>query len=155
MLRRVATALLLLTCASAFAGPKEDALAAYRKFFDLFTPDNHEQIIALFAPDAQFYGTLSGDLVTTPGGVRDYFVAALDAKRGPVKAVPLEVAALQITDSVVAISGKWHSERMQDGKMTPGGPLRNTVVMQKRGERWLIVQFHNSPVPKPPAAPVK
>jgi hypothetical protein len=25
-------------------------------------------------------------------------------------------------------------------------------VMQKRGDRWLIVQFHNSPTPKPPAA---
>jgi ketosteroid isomerase-like protein len=33
--------------------------------------------------------------------------------------------------------------------MVTAGPSRNTVVMQKRGDRWLIVQFHNSPTPKP------
>jgi ketosteroid isomerase-like protein len=33
--------------------------------------------------------------------------------------------------------------------MVTAGPARNTVVMQRRGDRWLIVQFHNSPTPKP------
>jgi hypothetical protein len=71
----LSTALLsifLLICAPALAGPKQDALAAYQKFFDAFTTDNHDQMVRLFAPDAL-----------------------------------------------------------------------------KRGDRWLIVQFHNSPTPKP------
>jgi len=59
---------------------------------------------------------------------------------------------LVLSDSVVAISGKWQSERTIDGKMNTRGPARNTVVMHKRGDRWLIAQFHNSPTPKPPAA---
>ena len=69
--------------------------------------------------------------------------------RGEVKARPFEQTALQLSDTVVAISGKWQSERTLDGKMVTAGPSRNTVVMQKRGDRWLIVQFHNSPTPKP------
>jgi uncharacterized protein (TIGR02246 family) len=139
----------LLLCAPVLAGPKEDALAAYQKFFDAFTTDNHDQVVRLFAPDALFYGTRSTELVTTPEGIREYFVAALTGTRGSVKATPFEQTALVLSDSVVAISGKWQSERTSEGKMVTAGPSRNTVVMQKRGDRWLIVQFHNSPTPKP------
>lgn len=146
------TALMLISlmiCAPVLAGPKEDALAAYQKFFDAFTTDNHDQIVRLFAPDALFYGTRSTELVTTPEGIRQYFVAALTGTRGSVKATPFEQTALILSDSVVAISGKWQSERTSEGKMVTAGPSRNTVVMQRRGDRWLIVQFHNSPTPKP------
>ena len=145
--------LLFMIFTPAFAGPKEDALAAYNRFFELFTTDNHDQVAALFAPDALFYGTSSPEVVTMPEGIRQYFVAALTGKRGIVKATPFSQTALVLSDSIVAISGKWQSERTLDGKMTTAGPSRNTVVMQKRGDKWLIVQFHNSPTPKPPAAP--
>ncbi len=154
MIRRLAVPFLLfLTCTPIFAGPKEDALAAYQGFFETFTTDNHDQIVALFAPDALFFGTGSTEVVTTREGIRQYFVGALTGTRGAVKATPFEQVALVLSDSVVAISGKWQSERTQDGKMVTAGPSRNTVVMQKRGGQWLIVQFHNSPTPKAPAAP--
>lgn len=139
----------LLICVPAHAGPREDALAAYQGFFDAITTDNHDQIVRLFAPDALFYGTRSTELVTTPEGVRQYFVEALSGKRGSVKATPFQQTALVLSDSVVAISGKWQSERTSDGKMVTAGPSRNTVVLQKRDGRWLIVQFHNSPTPRP------
>lgn len=156
MLAKVAVfCALLVTCAASLAGPKEDALAAYQKFFDLFTTDNHEAITLLFAPDALFYGTRSTDVVTTRDGIRQYFLSALDGKRGATKATPFEQTALVLSDTVVAISGKWQSERTLDGKMSTAGPSRNTVVVQKRGEHWLIVQFHNSPTPKPAAAPAQ
>lgn len=156
MLHRFYVCLILLTfSALTLAGPKEDALAAYQKFFEAFTTNNHDQLAALFAPDALFYGTGSAEVVTTPEGVLKYFVAALSGTRGETKARAFEQTALQLSDTVVAISGKWQSERTLDGKMVTNGPSRNTVVMQKRGERWLIVQFHNSPTPKPkpPASP--
>ena len=54
-------------------------------------------------------------------------------------------------EDVVAVSGKWQSERTAEGRMVTAGPSRVTVVLQKREGRWLIVQFHNSPTPK--AAP--
>lgn len=142
--------LLLLLCSPALAGPKEDALAAYRSFFEAFTTDNHDQIVRLFAPDALFYGTRSTELVTTPEGIRQYFVSALSGRRGSVKATAFEHTALVLSDTVVAISGKWQSERTSDGKMVTAGPSRNTVIMHRRGDSWLIAQFHNSPTPKPP-----
>ena len=155
MLSKLSVLLLFaLTAAPVFAGPKEDALAAYQRFFTTFTTDNHEQLTALFAPDALFYGTGSSEVVTTPEGVRQYFVNALSGKRGVVKATPFEQTALALSDNVVVISGKWQSERTLDGKMVTNGPSRNTVVMQKRGDEWLIVQFHNSPTPKPAVVPV-
>jgi uncharacterized protein (TIGR02246 family) len=153
MLRIAVLSLLLVVFVPAVAGPKEDALAAYQKFFEAFTSDNHDQITQLFAPDALFYGTGSPEVVTNREGIRQYFVGALDGKRGSTRAVPFEQTALVLSDTVVAISGKWQSERTLGGKMVTAGPSRNTVVMQKRGNQWLIVQFHNSPTPKPPAAP--
>ncbi len=147
---------LALACSTmAHAGPREEAQAAYDGFFTSFTTGNQVQLASLFAPDALFYGTGSAEVVTTPGGVLTYFAAALDGARGEVKATPFERKALVLSDSIVAISGKWQSERTLDGKMATAGPSRVTAVLQKRGEKWLIVQFHNSPTPKPPsAAPV-
>lgn len=150
----------LLACAftwglPAYAGPQEDALSAFDKFFPAFVTENHEQVAGLFAPDALFYGTASANLVTTSAGVRDYFTNALSAKNGTAKATPLERTALVLSDDVVAVSGKWQVERTVDGKTTTAGPFRTTAVMQKRGNQWLIAQFHNSPTPpqSPSAAP--
>ena len=135
------------------AGPKEDAEAAYAQFFAAFTTGSHDRMATLFAPDALFYGTGSPEVVTTPEGVRAYFTRAL-AGPAVVQARPLGHTTLVLSDAVVLISGKWQSERTTDGKMVTAGPNRNTVALQKRGDRWLIVQFHNSPTPKPkPAAP--
>ena len=109
----------------------------------------------MFAPDALFYGTLSPELVTAPEGVLQYFTTALS---GPavVKAIPLSATTMALTENIVLISGSWQTERVLDGKTTLGAPLRMSAVLHKRGERWLVVQFHNSPRPAPPApAPAK
>lgn len=50
------------------------------------------------------------------------------------------------------VDDKWQSERTLNGNMETVGPSRVTAVMQKRGDKWLIVQFHNSPTPKPLSA---
>jgi ketosteroid isomerase-like protein len=42
----------------------------------------------------------------------------------------------------------WQLERVVDGKPTLT-PQRVSLVVTKRGDRWLIAQFHNSPWPKP------
>jgi uncharacterized protein (TIGR02246 family) len=151
-MKRVAIfAYLLLFVGYVNAGPVEDALAAYDRFFAAFTTDNHDEISTLFAPDAQFYGTNSTEVVTSRQGVREYFLGALTGTRGATKATQFDRTALALSDTVVAIAGKWQSERTQEGKMITAGPSRITVVMQKRGHQWLIAQFHNSPTPKPRA----
>lgn len=130
------------------AGPKDDALAAYEKFFAYFTTDNHDQLVTVFSPDAFFYGTISPELITAPAEIREYFVKALSSSRGAVKANLFGTTATLLTDDVVIVTATWQSERTLDGKMTTNGPSRNTSVMHKRGDRWFIVQFHNSWKPK-------
>ncbi len=147
---RLAVLVLMLSWSAALhAGPKEDALAAYDSFFTRFTTGNYEQIIALFAPDALFYGTSSPELVTSIEGVRAYFTRALTGT-AIVKATPQGATALVLSDTAVAISGKWQLERTADGNTVANPPARVTVVMQKRGDRWMIAQFHNSRMPNPP-----
>ncbi|MBC5767963.1 nuclear transport factor 2 family protein [Ramlibacter albus] len=148
---KAAAAVLALACSGAFAGPAEDAQAAFSEFFKLFVSRNHAQVAALFAPGAQFYGTNSMDLVTTPDGVLKYFTGALD-NPVPVQARPIGLTATALSDTVVLVAGSWVSERTVDGKLNSSGPLRMTAVMQKRGDRWAVVQFHNSRQPAPPAA---
>ena len=130
------------------AGPKEDALVAYEKFFAYFTTDNHDQLVTVFSPDAFFFGTIAPELITAPEDIRQYFVKALSSSRGEVKANLFATTATLLSDDVVLVTATWQSERTLDGKMTTNGPSRNTSVMHKRGERWFIVQFHNSWKPK-------
>lgn len=131
-----------------WAGPKEDALATYEKFFEYFRTDNYDQVVSLFSPDALFIGTVSPELVTEPKGVRAYFVKALSGERGEMKARVFGTTATQLSDEVVLVTAAWQADRTQGGVMTTNGPSRNTSVMHKRGERWFIVQFHNSWKPK-------
>ena len=116
------------------AGPAEDAHAAFSKFFPAFVAHNQAEVAAMFAPDAQFYGTASPELVTKPEGVLQYFTAALD---GPaiMQATPLQVTSTALSDSVVLIAGMWKVDRTLDGKTTIVGPLRVSAVLQKRNER--------------------
>ena len=146
-----AVAALVLACAGAHAGPGEDAQAAFSEFFKLFVSRNQAQVAALFSPGGQFYGTNSLELVTTPDGVLKYFTTALDSPV-VVQARPIGLTATVLSDSVVLLAGSWVSERTIDGKLNSSGPLRMTAVMQKRGNQWTVVQFHNSRQPVPPAA---
>jgi hypothetical protein len=148
MHRLIMFLLVMVWSASVHAGPREDALAEFEKFFAYFTMDNHDQLVSLFSADALFYGTISPELVTTPEPLREYFVKALSGSRGAVKANLFGTTATLLTDDVVLVTATWQSERTLDGKMTTNGPSRNTSVMHKRGDRWFIVQFHNSWKPK-------
>jgi uncharacterized protein (TIGR02246 family) len=152
-LLRAAGTLVALTfiSAAALAGPAEDAEAAFRKFFPAFVAHNHAQVAAMFAPDGQFYGTQSPQVVLAPEGVLAYFTAALD-RPATVVATPLQMNAKALSDSIVLLAGMWKVDRTVDGKTMSGGPFRVTAVMQKRNDAWLVVQFHNSPMPAPPVA---
>lgn len=146
--------LVILTALSlsplAQAGPAEDAQTAFLKFFPAFVARNHVEVAAMFAPDGQFYGTVSPELVTKREGVLQYFITALD-RPDIALAIPLQVTSTALSDSVVLIAGMWRVERTLEGKTTVGGPLRVTAVLQKRNDQWLVVQFHNSPRPAPPS----
>jgi uncharacterized protein (TIGR02246 family) len=135
---------------NAFAGPKEDALAVFDKFLTNYTAADLEGVVGLFWPDALFWGTQLPNLATTPEAVREYFNPLSSRKPNEIKATLAGApSVLVVSDSAVLISGMWQTERMVDGKPVIGAPLRVSVAVTKRGERWSMSQFHNSPRPKP------
>lgn len=136
---------------SAHADAAKDAQAAFTQFFSAFTSRNQAQVAALFAPDAQFYGTGSPVLVTTPDAILSYFTVALD-RPDAAKAEPLNLTTTALTDDIALVAGSWKVDRTLEGKTTYGDPLRVTAVLQKREGRWMVVQFHNSRMPVPSAA---
>jgi len=153
MIRRLILIVVCIACpAGVFAGPKEDAQAVFDKFLVAFTAADVDGVVALFAPDALVWGTRMRDLATTPEPVRDYFVSNLSSLKPQQQkasaAGPL--VALQLSDNAVLVSGMWEIERVVDGKPTTGAPMRFSAAFVKRGDRWLIAQFHSSARPNPP-----
>lgn len=137
---------------NAHADTAKDAQAAFTKFFSAFASRNQAQVAAMFAPDAQFYGTASPALVTTSNGVLSYFTVALD-RPDVTDAKPLSLTTTALTDNIALVAGTWKVDRTVEGKTTIGDPLRVTAVLQKRNDRWMVVQFHNSRLPVPSAPP--
>jgi hypothetical protein len=78
--RFVAAALLVCLC-SAYAGPREDALAVVQKWAEAFAASDVDSIVKLYARDALFFGTGSKTLVTKPEDIRTYFEQALLSNR--------------------------------------------------------------------------
>jgi hypothetical protein len=100
------------------AGPAEDAQAAFSKFFPAFVAHNQADVAAMFAPDAQFYGTASPELVTNPEGVLQYFTAALD-RPAITRATLLQVTSTALSDSVVLIAGMWKLTGRRTARLPP------------------------------------
>jgi len=149
----VAAVMACALCPSARADTAEEAQAAFSKFFPAFVAHNQAQVAAMFAPDAQFYGTLSPELVLTSDGVMKYFAGALD-RPDIALATPMQLTAKALSDTIVLVAGSWKLDRTLNGTTTSAGPFRMTAVMQKRDGRWLVAQFHNSLLPPPhPASP--
>src|SRR3954470_21867354 len=63
----------LLAAAPAIASDKTDVEAATGKWIDAFNRKSTRDIVALYAPDAVFFGTSSPLLRDRPELVRDYF----------------------------------------------------------------------------------
>jgi uncharacterized protein (TIGR02246 family) len=130
--------------ARADAGPREDGLAVFDRFLSAFTAADTEGVVGLFAPDALFWGTTLHDLATTPGAVRDYFSRLSAWKPSQRKASALGPAsAVVLSGEAVLVSGLWTIEVAGQPTVTH----RISLAVAKRGDRWLIAQFHNSPRP--------
>jgi uncharacterized protein (TIGR02246 family) len=135
---------------TASAGPEEEAQAVFDSFLTAFSAANFEGVLGLFAPDALVWGTGMRDLATTPEPVRQYFSGgAQGVEPNRFRASTLGPAsALVLSDDAVLVSGIWQVQRAVDGTPTVA-ELRISIAVVKRGDRWLIAQFHNSLRPAP------
>jgi len=137
--------LLLIAALPAPANDKADVEAATARWIDAFNRKSSRDIVALYAPDAVFFGTSSPVLRDKPELVRDYFkdLAALGNAT-----IVVEEHRVQLFGHVAINSGFYTRISQQDGKSVRN-PARFSFVYEKRGGQWLIVNHHSSALPQP------
>ena len=121
------------------------ALSALHAWVDAVNRHDLEAIVAIFAPDASFFGTSTQALVSSSEGIRQYFDAVLK------NYVPLKVALGLVTiselspDSAV-ITGydKWQVTLNGESVEAIG---RLSVAVALRDNHWRIISFHRSAMP--------
>lgn len=121
-----------------------EAKATLDEFLALFNAGTDvDAIVALFAPNAQFWGTTLPEFGTDHGVIRNYFASAFARRNGAaVTARITDSSIVAVSDDVVTALGRWEIERA--GNINR---LRFSVVLKRQDGRWLIVQFHSSPRP--------
>ena len=130
---------------STYAGPADDAHAVVERWAEAFNAADDDRVLALYAPDALFFGTLSPTLATTPEELHRYF-EALPRSR----AVRLgEHSALVLSDMAVLEAGFYQFSLARDGQ-TVAIPARYSLLLVRRGDHWLIAHHHSSARPNPP-----
>jgi uncharacterized protein (TIGR02246 family) len=129
--------------ARADAGSEADAV--FDRFLAAFTESDYPAMLALFAPDALFWGTGSQTLVTTPEGVASYFAAMQTRASGDFVASRVSSETRILSADAALLSGIWQVQGRQADSATP---LRVSLVVSRREQGWQIVQFHNSTVPQ-------
>jgi uncharacterized protein (TIGR02246 family) len=133
----------LLACAPAFSGPVQDVEAATQQWITAFNRKNAKEIVALYAPDAVFFGTSSGVLRSKPELVWDYFKGIGDLGDSTIATGEHRV---QVFGNVAVNTGYYTRSSTQAGKLVQN-PARFTFVYQLREGRWMIVTHHSSVLP--------
>jgi uncharacterized protein (TIGR02246 family) len=136
----------LCALAGADAAEGEEALAqATESWAEAYNSRDAERILALYAPDALFWGTRASTIAETPAQIAGYF---LESVRNPNLRVKVNQRRIRVYDGVGISAGVYTVTDIKDGKevATPG---RFTFVFERRAGKWLIVHHHSSRMPAP------
>ena len=148
--RSVLAALVAISWAAAPASAQsprpETVSAATKVWVDAFNTRDPKRIVALYAPDAVFWGTTAKTIATTPDAVWAYFK---DAGLRPDTRVAIDEQHPRVYGSIAINSGAYTFSDARDGVATNVRKARFTLVFRRDGDRWLIVDHHSSRVPEP------
>jgi uncharacterized protein (TIGR02246 family) len=126
------------------ADDKADVEATTARWIDAFNRRSSTDIVALYAPDAVFFGTSSPVLRDKPELVQEYFKSL--ATMGDA-AISMGDHRVQVFGRVAINTGYYTRTAKQDGKEVKS-PARFSFVYEKRGGKWLIVNHHSSAFPQ-------
>ena len=131
---------------SSLAAPHQNgALSAIHAWIDAVNRHDLEAIVAIFAPDASFFGTSTQTLVSSSEGIRQYFDVVLK-NYAPLKVALGLVTISELSPDSAVISGydKW--QVTLNGESVEGiGRL--SVAVALRNDHWRIISFHRSAMP--------
>jgi uncharacterized protein (TIGR02246 family) len=146
MLRTTAIALMLLAgVTTARADAVQDVEAATAEWISAFNRKDAKAIVALYAPDAVFFGTSSPVLRDKPELVQDYFKSLPTLGDSQVT---MGEHRVQVFGNVAVNTGYYTRAAMQNGAMVRN-PARFTFIYEKRAGKWVIVNHHSSALPQP------
>jgi uncharacterized protein (TIGR02246 family) len=146
-MKTLLAALVLLASAlpvAAMADDRSDVEAATGRWINAFNRKSSTDIVALYAPDAVFFGTSSPVLRDKPELVREYFKGL--ATLGD-SVISMGEHRVQVFGRVALNTGFYTRTAMQDGKEVKS-PARFSFVYEKRDGQWLIVNHHSSAFPQ-------
>ena len=143
----VISSILFLIAADASAGPKEDVAATIMKWGDTLGQNDPDKVIALYAPDAVLWGTLSPTVRADRAALRDYFVTAFKAL--PNLKVAFGEQLIRVYGTTAVNTGYYTFSYVKDGE-SKTLPARYSFTLVKDGEKWMIVDHHSSAMPSPP-----
>jgi uncharacterized protein (TIGR02246 family) len=142
-----ALAIVLISLASpAWAGPKEEVMAATATWARAIGEDDPDKVLPLYAADAVLWGTLSPTVRSEPAAIRDYFVTAFKVLPGLKVAFGEQLVRVYGTTAVN--TGYYTFSFVKDGE-TKTLPARYSFTYLKNGETWMIVDHHSSAMPPP------
>jgi uncharacterized protein (TIGR02246 family) len=133
----------LLAPAAAKAGPADDANALLDRWVAAFNANDPRAVTALYTPDAILLGTSSPVISQGTEQIFEYFVR-LPNSGNQVRINERHI--LVLNDTAVLAAGFYDYELVQGGRAVLA-PARFTMVMVKRGDRWLIAHEHSSQRP--------
>ena len=121
------------------------ALSALHAWVDAVNRHDLEAIVAIFAPDASFFGTSTQTLVSSSEGIRQYFDVALK-NYAPLKVAlgPVTLSELSPDSAVITGYDKWQVTLNGESIERTG---RLSVAVALRDDHWRIISFHRSAMP--------
>ena len=122
---------------------KEEIAAATQGWRAAYDSRDPKRIAAYYAPDAVFWGTTSKTVRPTPETIMEYFK---DAGKRPDARVEIVEQHIQVYGDVGINTGLYNFSDVRDGKRVPN-PSRFSMVFQRRGDHWVLVQHHSSRLP--------
>ena len=139
-------AITLAFCASAYAGPADDANATIDRWSAAYTSNDPEAIVRNYTPDAILLGTVSPIMSVGTDAIRTYFGAVKGT--GNKNSIG-ERRTIVLNDNAVVVTGFYVFTRMKDGQASPS-PSRFTMLLVKDGDgQWRIAHHHSSPHAQP------
>ena len=125
----------------------EGVKGATQAWADAFNSRVLDKILAHYAEEAVFWGTVSPTLRDEPSEVRDYFIPI-----GPEARVLIGEQRPRVFSDIAVNTGSYTFTLVSDGKKETVAARFSFVYKRDANGTWLIVDHHSSAVPAPKAA---
>lgn len=126
------------------AAPADDVAAVTAAWADAYNSREPARVLALYAPDAVFWGTVSPTLRTTPAEVAAYFASMPER---PHARVVIGEHRVRVFGDVAINTGYYTFSNPRPDGTVEANASRFSFTYHRRDGTWWIVDHHSSRVP--------